>query len=183
MCSVIYLAWFTPSLHHIRVLESWPVDQPDAGAVFLAGEEVSLMEIHQRAFTKFTQMRSSLKVPQSPGDLDAGEGYLCLLVPTHLPAWPTWATPGSVCRKLNGSRIRISSHSNFPVQILLVAMNPSGVHTVSQELGRMIDFPPLGLCGPKSVPLEPKVCAGVAKVNLIQLYLRGIFTIKCLSAG
>lgn len=54
---------------------------------------------------------------------------------------------------------------------------------MSQEVGRMIDSSPLGLCGPKSVPLEPKVCAGFAKVNLIHLSLRGIFTIKCLSAG
>lgn len=164
MCSVMYLAWFTPSLHHIRVLEYWPLDQPDVGAVFLAGEEVSFMEIIPKSIYKVHSNEVIFECASEPWRPRCGEGYLCLFVPTHLPAWPTWATPG-VCRKLNGSKIRISSHSNFPVHVLSAAMNPSWVHTVSQELGRMVASLPLGLCGPKSVPLEPKVCAGVAKVN------------------
>lgn len=37
-----FLAWFTPSLYYVRVLESWGLDQPDLGVFLAEGEEVSL---------------------------------------------------------------------------------------------------------------------------------------------
>lgn len=33
------------------------------------------------------------------------------------------------------------------------------------------------VCGPESVPSKLKVCAGVEKVNLLQLFIQGIFTL------
>ena len=90
-----------------------------------------------------------------------------------------WATPGSACRKLKAPGLESPRTARLSLLGFLQQQRTFEPHAVSQELGRMIDSLPRGVCGPKSVPLEPKLCAGVAKINLIHLSIREIFTIKC----